>query len=156
MKKPTRISSINDILHSVLHTKSFDSRMEHVMLRDTWNQAVGARIAENTSPALIRSGILFVNVSTSAWMQELNFMKDEILEKINSSLTSQSFKEIRFKIGPVPRFGNEIFLQPLPPLNEKETQKIEEEAAPIEDSELKEAFKELMGAYLKNKKPTIS
>ncbi|MEI6125103.1 MAG: DUF721 domain-containing protein, partial [Pseudomonadota bacterium] len=137
MKKPTRITSLNDILNSLLHTVKFESRMEHVMLRDTWSQAVGQRIAENTTPASLRSGVLFVNVSNSVWMQELNFMKDKILEKINSSLASQKFKEIRFKIGHVPGFGRKAFFEPLPSLNEQETQKIEVEAAPIEDSELK-------------------
>jgi flagellar basal body-associated protein FliL len=34
-------------------------------------------------------------------MQQLHYLKDELMEKLNSALGKESVKDIRFKIGPV-------------------------------------------------------
>jgi len=152
MKKPFRISSISDVIGSLIHSMKLESRMEHIMLRDVWDDAVGERIAEKTSPASLRGGILFVHVASAVWVQELTFLKGKILQKINSRLADSKLKDIRFKAGPVSARERRVAVEPLPPLHEGDRQQIEQEAGPIDDPELREAFKELRGAFMKNKR----
>jgi hypothetical protein len=152
MKNDSKISALGDILNSMLHDMKADGGMEHVMLRDIWNQAVGARIAENTRPEFIREGVLFVNVANSVWMQELHFLRDKILEKVNSELDSTQIKEIRFKIGPLPVSARKTSSEQLPSLSKEEIEKVKQQASAINDPDLRQSFQGLMEAYLKNKK----
>ncbi len=62
---------------------------------------MGEAIAENAQPAAIRGKLLVVNVSSSIWMQQLQFNKKEMLKKINDALGKQLVNEIKFKVGPV-------------------------------------------------------
>ena len=48
-----------------------------------WPKAVGAQIAAQTQPDRLRAGTLFVRTSSSVWVQQLHFMKEEIRQKIN-------------------------------------------------------------------------
>jgi len=42
-----------------------------------------------------------VNVIDSAWLQQLWFLKKDIIRKVNDSLGEDLVGEIKFKIGPV-------------------------------------------------------
>ena len=42
-----------------------------------------------------------VNVSSAPWMQQLQFLKPELIEKLNETLGKELVEDIRFKIGPV-------------------------------------------------------
>jgi predicted nucleic acid-binding Zn ribbon protein len=62
---------------------------------------VGPTIAQNAQPAAIKGKLLLVHVSSAPWTQQLHYLKDELMEKLNSALGKESVKDIRFKIGPV-------------------------------------------------------
>ena len=68
---------------------------------DVWEQAVGAPIAENTRPAAFKGRLLLVHVSSSVWLHQLQFMKPELIEKINSACGEKLVEELSFKIGPL-------------------------------------------------------
>ena len=66
-----------------------------------WNDEVGAGIARRAQPARFRNGILFVTVATHSWMQELQFMKDDIRERLNTRLGANLVHDIFFVSGNV-------------------------------------------------------
>lgn len=68
-----------------------------------WADAVGVAIAERAEPATFRDGVLSVRVSGPAWMQELQFMKDELRERLNVRLGAPLIRDIYFVSGPVTR-----------------------------------------------------
>ena len=155
MKKSKHIPSLNEVLGTLFHDMKIESRMEHVMLRKVWQQAVGEQIANNTAPANVRNGVLFVNVASSVWMQQLNFMKDQILEKLNPRLSEKNrLKEIRFKIGALPQAFSRASAEPLPALSAQEQEQVAHETASIHDPELREIFQGVVSAHLRNKKRT--
>jgi predicted nucleic acid-binding Zn ribbon protein len=71
------------------------------ILAESWETAVGPAIARNTRPVAIKGGLLLIHVSSSVWMQQLQFMKNDILISIHRALGSEWFHEIKFKIGKV-------------------------------------------------------
>lgn len=153
MKKSKHIPSINEVLGALFHDMKIESRMEHVMLHKVWQQAVGEQIANNTAPANVRNGVLFVNVASSVWMQQLNFLRDQILEKLNARLSNKSqLKEIRFKIGVLPQSFSKVSAEPLPSLSEQEREQVAHETASISDPELRDIFQGVISAHLRNKK----
>ncbi len=124
------------------------------MLYRLWTAAVGDHIARNASPVLVRGGVLHVNVTSSVWVQELHFLRDMLLEKLNAGLSGQKITDIRFKVGPVaPPGQHRDEVRPLPDLDDDEKLATEVQSAHISDQEVRQAFQELMAAYLKNRKP---
>ena len=151
MPKTTHIPSLSDVLSALFHDLKIEGRMAYGAIYKIWMTAVGEQIARNAYPAAFRGGILFVNVVSSVWMQELSFLKENILEKLNRELKGAKLKDIRFKIGPVPQTGD-VFCEPLPSLNAEEVESIRRETASIADPELRETFQRVIAAHLKNKK----
>jgi predicted nucleic acid-binding Zn ribbon protein len=98
--------------------------------------------------------VLHVNVSSSVWVQQLQFLRDTMLEKINANLSGRKIKDIRFKIGPLPAAPPQHdAAAPLPELDDNEKLATQAESARISDPELREAFQDFMAAYLKSHKP---
>lgn len=64
-----------------------------------WDKTVGPEIAENAQPGVFRDGTLFVTVTSSPWMQQLQFLKSDIADRLNTAIGTTLIKEIRFRIG---------------------------------------------------------
>jgi predicted nucleic acid-binding Zn ribbon protein len=61
-----------------------------------WEQIVGERIAKVTVPRKVSNGVLFVDVKTASWRNELAMRKTEILEKVHRFVGRKILKDIRF------------------------------------------------------------
>ncbi len=62
-----------------------------------WHSVVGEAISSATSIERFTNGALFIRVKNPAWRMELNFRKQDILTKLNDSLTGTTVKEIIFR-----------------------------------------------------------
>ncbi|MBF0468183.1 MAG: DUF721 domain-containing protein [Desulfamplus sp.] len=96
-----KMTHVGDILESAL--KNFRPSGDTGMTRiwDLWHVSVGETIAREAKPGAFKDGILIVNVSSSVWMQQLTFLKQDIVAKLNQILECEMVKEIRFKIAKV-------------------------------------------------------
>lgn len=93
---------LGDVLQRALKRREVFVHFEDQKLLEIWRQSVGPQIATRTYPENINRGTLFVKVSTSVWMQELQYMKKEIIEKINRLYGKETVQNIRFVIGEIP------------------------------------------------------
>ena len=152
MKKKNGIFSIEEALSSVLSKSGLTDKSEYLKIYKIWPAIVGEKIAENTCLESVKRGTLFVNASSSAWMQELHFLKDMIIEKLEKELGEETVKDIRFKTGTVPSRGSEKIALSDIPLNDDEIKMTEKESDGIKDPEVREAFQHLMKTHLKSKK----
>ncbi len=154
MRKKSRLTTLDSVLREVAHELNFEDKMEQVMLYRLWTAAVGDHIGRNASPVLVRGGVLHVNVTSSVWVQELHFLRAMLLEKLNAGLSGQKITDIRFKVGPVASLGRQHDeVRPLPELDDDEKLATQVQSSHISDPEVRQAFQELMAAYLKNRKP---
>lgn len=64
-----------------------------------WETTVGPEIAKNAKPVSFRNGCLTVSVTHSAWMQHLQYLKNDMMERINLTLGSPLIQDIRLRIG---------------------------------------------------------
>lgn len=69
------------------------------LIWDAWRPAVGDIIAENACPSAIKGSVLLVHVNSSAWLQQLRFLKKDLIAKINRALNEEAVKDITFKVG---------------------------------------------------------
>lgn len=154
MRKKSKLITIDSVLKEIARDLKFEDRMEQVLLYRLWQDAVGDAVARNASPVLVRGGVLHVNVTSSVWVQQLHFLRDMLLQKINAGLSGTKISDIRFKVGPVVSPVEQLSGHgPLPELDATEKLSTETESANIQDPELREAFQEFMAAYLKSHKP---
>src|SRR3970282_776785 len=95
------MEKLGENLDKSLKRLDLSPRLEEYGVWPVWDEIVGAAIARNAQPEKIRNGTLFVKVSSSTWMQELQYMKEMISEKLNQSLGKEVVKNIFFVIGKI-------------------------------------------------------
>lgn len=98
MDKPAHLGTI---LQKAIEASRIDVDLGAYRLWQRWENVVGPAIAENTRPEAINGKLLLVNVSSAPWMQQLQFLKPELIEKLNEALGKEVVGDMRFKIGPV-------------------------------------------------------
>jgi hypothetical protein len=144
MKKP---QSIHSILEQTLKGLELDVPLKTYSIWGAWKEIVGEPIALQTQPHAIRNRILFIDVSHSTWMQQLQFLKPTLLGKINSFLGESLIEDIRFKVGKIP-----AAVTPLPErkeekeesLDRKTIDRVERLIENLTDAEVKKGFRELL------------
>ena len=98
MDKP---ASLGSILSQVLSASNVEVDLNTYRLWKEWPQLVGPAIARNTRPEAIKGKLLLVNVSSAPWLQQLQYLKCELIEKLNKAFGKKTVGDIRFKIGPI-------------------------------------------------------
>ncbi|MDP2969590.1 MAG: DUF721 domain-containing protein [Deltaproteobacteria bacterium] len=144
MKKP---QSIHSILEQTLKGLKLDVPLKTYSIWGAWKEIVGEPIALQTQPRAIRNHILFIDVSHSTWMQQLQFLKPTLLGKINGFLGESLIEDIRFKVGKIPQA-----VIPLPERREESEEKLERKTIDrierlienITDAEVKKGFREIL------------
>jgi hypothetical protein len=84
---------------------NFDSggQFELVRLMRLWPEIVGETIARRTEVTALKFHTAVIKVSTAMWIQELNLMRPQILERLSSAMRNDAVREIRFVQGRLSR-----------------------------------------------------
>ncbi len=98
MKKPQPIRSI---LEQTIKSLEIDVPLKTYSILGAWSEIVGESVAAHSQPHSIRNRILFIDVSHPTWMQQLQFLKPTLLEKVNAFLGESLIEDIRFKLGKI-------------------------------------------------------
>lgn len=104
----SRLQSIGEILYTALKRRGMAAKLEENAVLKFWPQAVGRQISSQTQPDSLRNGMLFIKTTSSVWVQQLHFMKEEIREKLNELAGKDVIKDIRFSIGYECRKNNSL------------------------------------------------
>src|SRR5205823_11998392 len=91
-----------DLIAGMIKTHGFQSRMVEFTLQQQWGTIVGPHIAGHTYPESIRHRKLFLLAETSVWLQQLLFLKSEILAKITEVMREDILTDIVLRVGVVP------------------------------------------------------
>lgn len=100
-KKLDKPADLGSVLRDAIKASKLGVHLDAHRLWEKWQDTVGPTIAQNARPEAIKGKLLLVNVSSAPWMQQLQFLKAELVEKVNESLGREVIQDIRFKIGPV-------------------------------------------------------
>ncbi len=144
MKKP---QSIQSILEKTLKTLEIEVPLKTHSILGVWNEIVGESVAEHSQPRSIRNRILFVDVSHSTWMQQLQFLKPTLLDQVNAFLREPLIQDIRFKLGkvsPTLPAPPKTLLREDEPLDRGTLDRIENHLREIEDEEVQRSLREVL------------
>jgi predicted nucleic acid-binding Zn ribbon protein len=89
---------VGEILPRVIEIMGLEDRFEEAKLIRGWAGIVGPAIAKKSRPRAIKEGILFIEVVSSAWMQELWYRQKQIIERIATKYPRVKITGIRLEI----------------------------------------------------------
>lgn len=142
-------ATVGRLLSDTLRGTPLERRLAEARIWEIWDRVVGQQIAAQARPNTIRDGVLTVQVASAPWMQQLNFLKPEIRERLNRELNAELVRDIYLKAGRPTRQANADPPQQLPdrPLSAAELAEIAATVASITDDELRETCQRLLTTH---------
>jgi len=143
MRRPAAVA---DLLSKLLRGTPAEKRLKEGRIWMVWEQAVGSRIASHASPAAFRDGTLTLNVDSAPWLQQLTYLKRELIAKVNAELGEELVKELYMKGGKVtpPAPAEKPKEAKRRELSDAERTWISEQAESVGDPELRAVFESLI------------
>ncbi len=96
MTERTGPQRVGDLLGDFLEKKKLREALDRVDAAGEWHERVGEAIGQVTRARGVSGATLFVEVKSSSWLMELNFMKREILARINEGRERGRIEKIVF------------------------------------------------------------
>ena len=147
-QKSREITDISSILRKSFKKLKLDTILKEQQVIKVWDKAVGEKISKKAQPYKVIGSTLYVKVLNSPWMQELNFMKNIIIEKINNEQKEKKVTKIIFKAGRLEKqySGSKTSKPPWLKVNLDELDKasIKRTVSSVQDQELKNTFSNLL------------
>lgn len=146
---------LGKILNAYLKRAGLRQKVSEQRILELWEGMVGDAIAQLTQPVRMRNGVLQVKVVNSVWMQELQFHKKLIMEKLNKNTGNTKVHDIWFFIGEKEggeegpsQDGKKKEEGQKRALKQEEKARIERMVSQLRDRELKEVFLSLFSKGL--------
>lgn len=151
----SRPRPVADLLAEALRGQPAERRLKEGRIWLVWDEAVGERIASLARPVSFRDGTLTVAVANAPWMQQLNFLKRGIVEKLNSLLGEAVVRDIYLKAGraEAPADAPPESRPPPRELTQAEQEFVAVETETVDDPELREIISRLMAKHLSSTSP---
>jgi hypothetical protein len=116
MAKRPGLIAIPDVLGQLLKSHGLEIRMLEYTLQRHWPEIVGEHIGHHTWPESIRHRKLYLIAENSVWLQQLRFLKPELLAKLSSCIGGDAITDIVLRVGTPPAPEVEASASPhLPP-----------------------------------------
>lgn len=141
-KRPPKLG---EVLERSLRGSGLMRRVQEQKLLDSWGEVVGEVVARKAQPIRVKNRVLQVKVSNSVWMQQLQFMKGLIIEKLHGHLGKNLLEDVRFFMGEIcpdeegiRKKKKEDPQTRAAGLNEEERERIAKEVAGVRDPEMRD------------------
>ncbi|HPM42053.1 MAG TPA: DUF721 domain-containing protein [bacterium] len=139
--------SISDVFARTRGTSAIRQRMKGWRLMERWEEIAGQAVATHSRPARWQGKNLVVRVDSAPWMQELSFLKEEMVARIRKEFPASDIGGIKLEQGELPPMHSRSS-KPVPaegrPLVDEEREFIERSVEEIPDSEVREAARRAM------------
>jgi hypothetical protein len=135
-KRQSDVERADSALGPLIKDLGLEDALKLYRIKHSWKEAIGEPLAAHAAPTMLKAGVLFMNVSSPAWLQQAGYYKARIVERLGRFGVSG----IRLKLGKVEQTAvkraaeERPFVEPDPAL-------IEELLSSIEDEELKQSVR---------------
>lgn len=97
MKKPWKTPKIlAEVLKTALDKWKLTPILKRHEVMAAWDSLAGPQLAQRARPLKIQGSQMVLEVDHPAWIQELNYLKPRLLEKIAQSYPESRIKSLRF------------------------------------------------------------
>lgn len=91
--------AIKNVLGQLLAKRGYAQVQTASSCEAAWREAVGSRFQKDSRPGGVRRGVLEVTVRNSSIVQELTFVKVQLIKKLTSLVPDQKIKDLKFRVG---------------------------------------------------------
>ena len=96
---PSPFTPLSVVVEHFIQNRGLEGKMREHALRNRWDDIVGEQISSHTRPDTIRFGALHVLVDHSAWLQQLAFLKPELMRRVEGYIGEGIIKDIVLRLG---------------------------------------------------------
>ena len=89
-----RPARLGEVLRAALARLPLAARLADHAVWTHWESVVGSTVARHARPLRLRRGVLVVGVDSAVWMQELQFLKREVTERLNAAVGRSAVRDI--------------------------------------------------------------
>jgi predicted nucleic acid-binding Zn ribbon protein len=94
-------TTIGDMVPRLMKQLGLEDRYWEQALLSDWVAIVGEQLARRTRPGRVQHGILYVFVTSSAWLSELSrYGQKQMLENLQKRFGAEKIKSLRIQIDP--------------------------------------------------------
>ena len=97
--------SMGEVLGEFFRRTGINRKIQEQKILNSWEEAVGEGVAERTQAIRVQNRVLQVKVANSVWMQELQFMKELIMQKLHQQAGKNILQDLRFFLGEIEPSG---------------------------------------------------
>ena len=93
-----KFTHIGDVLQQTLQTCRRETNECLVRVGECWHELVGETLGEHSRPFAMKGKLLLVHVNSPIWLQEMRFLKADLIDRINLLMGQARVKDIKFKV----------------------------------------------------------
>lgn len=140
-----------DVLSRTLQAAGLGHQLWRLDIFRRWPEAVGSKIAARTEPQTFSRGTLVVRAASATWQNELMFLRQSIIARLNALLDAPRVKELKVISGHLPAATP---VQPVAPVRPSEGACTAAQvcATSIVDAGVREAFASFMAQTLEHQR----
>ncbi len=131
-----------DMLPHLVRDRGWVEQLDLHSIFQDWPRLVDSETGEHCRPLKISRGVLWIEVDSSAWLQQLQFQKQHLFDTLNASLRKSMLKDIKLTLSKgntAKRPAQEPVLRFIPPPAE-DVAAFERQIAFITDEQCREAL----------------
>ncbi len=92
------VEALSHTFAGLIRDKDWEYRFDQHRVFPAWKKLVDAETAACSRPLKVVRDVLWLEVDNSAWVQQLQFKKLQLLERLNGCLRVAYFSDIRFTV----------------------------------------------------------
>lgn len=92
-----RLESIDGIIEHIFSEGKFGGSARIAELWSQWKEIVGEDVAEHCFPEKLNDGKLYIKVDSPIWCQQLDLLKEELIEKLDSKFKNFEIEKLIFR-----------------------------------------------------------
>lgn len=97
MAKNHNLIKLGDAIAQLFKEEKLDEKYSIFAIRNDWEAIVGKTVAKHTTQINYAAGILFVSIDSSVVRNEMAYVKESILQKVNTYIGKRLVKELVLK-----------------------------------------------------------
>lgn len=97
MRKNNNLIKLGDAISQIFKEEKLDEKYSIFAIRNGWEGLVGKLVAKHTTQINYASGILFVSIDSAVVRNETAYMKEEIIQKVNTFVGKRLIRELVLK-----------------------------------------------------------
>ncbi len=92
-----------DLISKLIASRGFSQELFSDELQQAWQRVAGSSFTGKTQATIIQRGALQVIVDSSPALQQLGFVKTQLLSDIQSALPDAGIRSLKFRVGAIRR-----------------------------------------------------